>query len=301
MGKQRAVAIIGAGVSGLLTAIHIMRHSGAGGPRIYLIEQQSGFGAGRAYSTGNPSHRLNTRVGNMSAFADAPNHFLEWAARNAEFCTVDGQSFVSRKTYGDYLQFLLRHASTGADAAGRLYLVPDEAVGLERSASGFDLHLGVGKSLAVDAAVIATGNPPPHPPLIRNQAFFDTSRYVGDPWSSDWLTRLYGRETILLLGTGLTMIDVLLSLHDRRHQGAVYALSRRGLLPRTHKQSTTPGVMPPPLPPKLSEALRAVRHRVRAAAVHGVDWRDVMDALRPVTRPYWRASIGRRRSVSCAI
>lgn len=289
MGKQSAVAIVGAGFSGLLTAIHIMRQSADGGPRIYLIEKQSGFGAGKAYSTGNPSHRLNTRVGNMSAFPDAPHHFLEWAARNAEFCNVDGQSFVSRKTYGEYLQFLLRQASTGADAAGRLFLVPDEAVGIERFADGFKLHLGVGKTLAVDAAVIATGNPPPHPPPIRNQAFFDSGCYVGDPWSSDWLERLHRQESVLLLGTGLTMIDVLLSLHDHGHKGAIHALSRRGLLPRTHKESAMPGATPPPLPPKLSEALRAVRHRVRAAAAHGMDWRDVMDALRPVTRPYWQS------------
>src|SRR5262249_35826518 len=98
------------------------------------------------------------------------------------------------------------------------------------------------------------------------------------------------RDTVGLIGTGLTMVDVVLDLRSRGHQGAITALSRRGLMPVPHRnvEAYTPFV-PADCPPKrISELLAVVRREVRSAAERGIDWRSVIDALRTQIDTLWR-------------
>src|SRR5260370_38561788 len=74
------IAIIGGGVSGTLTAFHLVRQ---GTPaRVILIDQRPDFGLGLAYSTPSLRHLLNVPAGKTSALPDQPNHFLHWLRRN---------------------------------------------------------------------------------------------------------------------------------------------------------------------------------------------------------------------------
>lgn len=286
----KAVAVIGAGFSGLICAIHLLLKSSRGGPRIYLIERREAFGVGAAYSTDNPGHLLNTRAANMSVFADRPDHFLGWLQDRGQAFNGNGSSFVSRRIYRDYLQELLREIACSADAAGRLYLVPDEVVALKPAGTRYEVHLKVGKVLAVDAAIIATGNPPPHPPNVPEPAFFASSRYIDDPWHPSAFDAVEPADTIVILGTGLTMIDAVLSLRLRGHAGQVMALSRRGLLPRRHAAAAGPVAHDfSALPPRLSAALRIVRAAAKQARRAGGNWQDIIDGLRPHTAGYWQS------------
>ena len=286
----KAIAVIGAGFSGLICAIHLLLKSSRGGPRIYLIERREAFGTGAAYSTDNPGHLLNTRAANMSVFADRPDHFLGWLQDRAQTFDGNGSSFVSRRVYRDYLQNLLREIACSADAAGRLYLVPDEVVALKPAGTRYEVQLKVGKVLPVDAAIIATGNPPPHPPNIPAAAFFASPRYIDDPWQPSAFDAVEPKDTIVILGTGLTMIDAVLSLRLRGHEGQVMALSRRGLVPRRHAATTRPAERDfSALPPRLSVALRTIRAAVEDAKRTGGNWQDVIDGLRPHTAAYWQS------------
>ena len=289
-----SIAVIGAGFSGLMSAIHLLLRSGADGPRVYLIEQREAFGLGAAYATDSGRHVLNTRAGNMSVFLDRPDHFLEWLKIRLGAEAVTAASFITRRTYGEYLQSLMREAACGAHAAGRLYLVPDEAVGLQaRPGGGFALSLKVGKVLSVDAAVVATGNSPPHPPQIPDAAFFASRHYIDDPWAPGAFDAVKPDDTVITLGTGLTMVDVALLLKARGHTGSVIAISRRGQIPRSHiPQAGPPGITPPDLPPQLSLAVKAARRAIRAAERQGGAWQHVMDALRPVIGGYWQSLSG---------
>ena len=286
---QPSIAVIGAGFSGLMSAIHLLLKSGEGGPRIYLIEQSEAFGLGAAYATDSGRHVLNTRASSMSVFPDRPGHFMDWLNAQAEIDGVSGTSFITRRTYGEYLQSLLREAACGEHAAGRLYLVPDEAVSLERQNGGYAVSLKVGKVLSVDAVILATGNAPPHPPAIPEPSFFDSPRYIDDPWSRDAFAGIAPGDTVLMLGTGLTMVDVALLVKSHGHEGPLIALSRRGQVPRSHTDRPAgPPVAAPPLPPRLSQAVRMVRRLVRESERQGGSWQQVMDALRPLAGPYWQ-------------
>ena len=100
---------------------------------------------------------------------------------------------------------------------------------------------------------------------------------------------------MLLVGSGLTMLDVAMALRERGVRGGVYAISRRGVLPQPHRESTTP----PPhhdRPKTIDEwprtavgLLRAVRAEVNAAAAHKVDWREVITSLRADTPALWKS------------
>src|SRR3954447_703392 len=89
---------------------------------------------------------------------------------------------------------------------------------------------------------------------------------------------------VLIVGTGLSMVDLALGMHARGFAGPIIALSRRGLAPQSHAK---PGAAWPSnldiSADRLSlvRLLRQVRSDVRNAARQGVDWRAVIDGFRP--------------------
>lgn len=93
------VAVIGAGFSGLLTTLNLLRMSPD--VSVQLIERRGVFGLGPAYATGNPKHLLNVRLSNMSAFPDRPRHLADWMAEQPAWFARD--DFITRGDYGRYL------------------------------------------------------------------------------------------------------------------------------------------------------------------------------------------------------
>ncbi len=270
----KSVAIVGAGFSGSLLAINILRHAG---PQATLIERRPVFGRGTAYSAPHPSHLLNVRAGNMSALSDRPAHFAEW-------CTArglgDGGSFVQRQQYGEYLGELLEHSS--ARAGDRLKLVRDEAVSAMVSDDGVVVGLADGRSLSVDALVVAVGNLPPHAPPGLDPDALPGDIYAPDPWDPATVDGLTADDTVMLIGTGLTMVDVALSLDAAGFQGKIVALSRRGLLPRPHVPPGKSGDRNEKPTTVASALLAEIRDRA-----DGIGWRAAVDELRPFTQGLW--------------
>lgn len=277
MPQRSTVAVIGAGFSGVLTALRLLAMGD--GPVVRLIERRPRFAQGAAYATTSPDHLLNVRAGNMSAFAEQPDHFTGWL--RARGLPGEPHTFVTRKTYGDYLQDLLMQAIRGPGAKGRLVLEADEVVAAARDRGRWRLELGIGRSLAADAVVLALGNLPPHAPCPIG-ATRASGGYIADPWSWDMnLAPLEG--TALLLGTGLTMVDVALSLAASRPRLKMIAVSRRGLLPRRHAE-TPPGRGWESRPSgRVSQVLARLRGESRRE-----DWRATVDHVRPHVQAIWR-------------
>jgi uncharacterized NAD(P)/FAD-binding protein YdhS len=286
-GPGARVAVIGAGVSGVLTAIHLLWRCRPE-DKVYLVERNARLGPGVAYGTRHPRHLVNVRAENMSAFADEPDHFAKWLARlpDEERAAAGRKTlaglFVRREVYGRYVQELLSDAIVRQGGFQNLYIVTDGAVALRPGASGLSLETEGGRAYELDAAVLAVGNLPPADPELPG--------YVADPWAEGALDRVEPGRPVLLLGTGLTAVDVFLMLQDQGFEGPVVALSRRGLLPRAHAPASPwAGLRLEPEDRRSILALaRAVRREVARAREVGVDWRCVMDALRPQLRAVWR-------------
>jgi uncharacterized NAD(P)/FAD-binding protein YdhS len=273
------VAVIGAGFSGVLTALRLL--DAPDGPCVRLVERRAQFGQGAAYSTTSPQHLLNVRAANMSAFPEAPSHFVDWLAGRGEMGS--SQTFVTRAVYGDYLQAMLRSAAETARAAGRLMLEADEVTALHRKAGRWRLELAMGRGFDADAVVLALGNLPPHAPGPFDAAARRSPAWVGDPWALD---PAEAPETgcAVLLGTGLTMVDVALALSQARPGLKLLALSRRGLLPRRHLGA---GPAPQPMDAPAGSVVEVMR-TLRAAGRRAEDWRAVMDGVRPHVQAVWR-------------
>ncbi|MFY9289723.1 MAG: FAD/NAD(P)-binding protein [Methylorubrum rhodinum] len=279
------VAVIGAGFSGTMAALQLLSTLPPERP-VLLCERAGTFGRGLAYGTGNPAHLLNLRAANMSAFPDRPGHFEDWLGRlgpeEAEgIRATSAGTFAARFLYGRYLTELLSQAVTGS-AAGRLRLLPDAVTDLEPRGDRFRLHTEGGQSHAVAGAVLAMGN------LAAAPA---RSRHSLDPWDTEHFGRLHPHAPVLILGTGLTMLDAVASLRAHGFEGAILALSRRGLLPNAHAPAApwpTPNLTPAEFA-SLPRLLARIRAEVARANAQSIGWHGAIDALRPLTDTIWRS------------
>lgn len=279
------VAVVGAGFSGTLLAINLLEQPDV---EVLLIERdRHRMGAGVAYSSTETSHLLNVRAGNMSAFADRPDHFCDWLAAHGLGCEA---AFVTRATYGRYLRETLRAAMERYGR--RLKLVDDEVLDIEERDGQVTLGLVNGGLIEADRAVLAIGNLPPHDPPAIVGAHLPAHRYIADPWAGDFTDGLAGDADVLVVGTGLTAVDVILRLAASGFAGPITALSRRGLRPHRHLDG-----LPRPKPvlakpaPDLSELVRWARDEARDR-----DWRLVVDSIRPITQMMWAAADADKRA-----
>jgi uncharacterized NAD(P)/FAD-binding protein YdhS len=283
------ITVIGAGFSGTLLTLHLLRHCPPT-TRLVLIERNSQFGRGLAYATGNASHILNVPAGRMSAFHDRPNDFLDWLTTQSEAevgTVVDAGTFAPRRQFGAYIRALLNDEikRSGRD---RLELVKGDVVGLEQTSQKLILTMDRNRTLQADLVVLAMGNFPPEPMPVANPAFYDTAFYRPDPWAADAFTELEPDAAVLLVGTGLTAVDAVISLLDQNHTGPIYAISRRGLLPRRHAGVPRPAPEHEPYPTAVNELTRFLRNETARAASQGSGWQPVIDELRPFMVDVWQ-------------
>lgn len=288
------VIIIGGGASGTLTALQLLRRASV--PlRIGLLDKEAAFARGVAYSTRELCHLLNVPAGRMSAFPDKPEHFLTWVQEGASEATAS--DFIPRLKYGDYLEELLAQAQQQALPGVSLERMNVEAlkVSAQGSEAGYRVEGTQGRTMHARAVVLALGNLPPAPLAIPDGGLFASPHYAPSPWAPAALENIAPEDALLLVGTGLTAIDVALSLLQRGHRGQVHALSRHGLLPRAHESKASSLFARLALPKSTEQSLdirsllHAVRQAMREADSGGRSWRDVMDGLRPRTLPLWQA------------
>ena len=258
------VAIVGAGLSGSLLAALLA----ARGRDCVLIERSGVFGLGLAYSTTNDSHRLNVRSGRMSAMAEDPAHFVRWLEATGHW-DADPNAFAPRRVYGLYVQDLLSQA--GRDGPGRIERITGEV----STITDDGVRLADGRTVTADQIVLATGNPAP-------QNAGAGAGVIPDAWAPGALDRIGPTDDVVILGSGLTMIDVVLELEDRGWTGRATAISRRGLLPRAHDATQAHPTARPPIDAPLSRRIKAFR-----AHTSQIGWGVAMDELRSINADLW--------------
>lgn len=282
---ENAVAIVGAGFSGTMTALHLLSKTNSA--PILLFEKGESFGRGAAYATEEPAHLLNVRAANMSAYPDRPGHFVDWLESNAAAeagLAVERTpfgTFVSRSLYGSYVSELLGDQVRSGEAALRLTLVPDEVVQLVRDGERYRLICAGGLEYRVAAVVLAAGN------LFPSTT--SGGRQIANPWINPFADELTDGSPVVVVGSGLTMVDVTLQIRHSGFAGPVIAISRRGLLSQPHGATTA---WSSPFGPDERSSLGQLLHRLRqdlaAAEARGISWQSVLDSLRPVTSALWQ-------------
>lgn len=287
------VVIVGAGFSGTLVAAHLLGGDARRPLRVVMVNKSGRLARGVAYGTRSSRHVLNVPAGRMSAFAADEDDFLRFARQRDP--AVSGGTFVPRQLYGQYLEHVLLSAQSRGPRGTVLEHVADEVIDVlaDDAGSRARVVLAEGPPIPTDAVVLALGNYLPSNPSLGDAAIFRSPAYVRDPWAPGALDGIAADAPLFLLGTGLTMVDVALELQSRGHTAPMMAVSRRGLLPQPHRPAGAPpsyAHLPPDLVacgPRAVEYVRAVRRHVRHVSAAGVDWRDVVASLRPVTPRLW--------------
>ncbi len=293
----RTIAIVGAGFSGTVVAINLLQQPSATPVRVLLLDRETA-GRGVAYADREFPYLLNVPAGRMSADAGDPLEFLKFARTRVPDATA--QDFLPRSLYGEYLESRLQAAERSAAQGVWLERITGTACALQcrNTAQRYCIQLTDGRSLGADDLVLALGNPPSAAlPGTEDQLGWS---YIADPWSAP--VRFQSGERVLVVGTGLTMADVVIAGHSTAPHGVhVYAISRHGLVPPSQ---TALGHEPPQIEiRRLLEAasfstralFRAVRELADELVNRGGDWREVINSIRNVAPQLWQRMPARER------
>lgn len=263
------VVIVGGGFSGAMLAARLAES----GIASTIIDRTGDFGLGVAYSTPFDGHLLNVRANRMTAVEGRPDDFVQWLAANHPD-RADPESFAPRRLYGLYVQDRLKAVDVAHP--GLIERVTGEVAAVEDAA----VRLADGCLIAGDAVVLATGNPAP-----KTAADEAGSRVISDGWAPGSLDRIGETDDVIVVGTGLTMVDMVLWLEARGWRGKAKTLSRRGLTPRGHE--ARPDTPVPPTDALLHATPSNRLHEARRLSKQA-SWRGVMEGLRPITAEVWR-------------
>jgi uncharacterized NAD(P)/FAD-binding protein YdhS len=308
-GGKTTVVVVGGGCSGTLVTTQLLSQHPSRRLQVVVVEPGV-VGRGVAYGTTSVSHLLNSPAGTMSAHCERPEHFVDWARER--WADARTSSFLPRQVYGEYLRSVLTEAMATAPRSSSLSRHKGEVVAVNFRPGSRRALVGLadGGHIEADKVILALGNlPPAHPRGAL--AILRDPRYVSDPWARGALTNVSG--AVLLIGTGLTAIDVALALDDQGRSGPVYAVSRHGLLPRAHlerpegahgyvREHDAPVGLRAPMEPtdlqspvgspdEAPDALtaREVLSWLRTKAQQTGDWRAAVDGIRLYTAGIWSA------------
>ncbi len=282
------IAIIGAGFTGVALAAVLHRY--ARQPlEISLYEKTGQFGAGDAYRTPYSWHLLNARACDMSAFEDDHDHFMHWvevhAAAYFEKGVPHGRQFLPRVLYHQYICSLMARIFQDESGLVKLFLVPDEVVNLEQMDGQVKLTMQDATSECYDQVVLAHGN---NPPARLPCTLSAKMNYISNPWDYTALKNIPADDSILIVGTGLSMVDAVMTLNHQHHHGKIYALSRRGLLPLPHSEMSQACAFDAlELPNKLLPMMRTIRAEAEKLSQQGGDWRAIICQLRHHLPSLW--------------
>lgn len=295
-GELPTVLIVGGGYSGAVLAWHL-HHAAPHRHNIIIVEPRSEIGRGLAYDSRDPAHRINVPALKMNLDFDDEGHFEQWLiaseypARDPA-AIVPGALFPTRAAFGDYVSAHVKqlgravtHIKTKAST-----ILPEQ--------TGYRVVCENGDSIYADVAVLAVCHTPPQVPasLTPHQ---NRSRFIANPWQADALRDIAPEDRVLIVGTGLTMADIVASLDRRGHRGDITAVSRRGL--RSQPHATTSQMEPfgdfLQTPEHTTLALlRRARRAIVEASKEGLTWHPVLDQLRLQGTGIWRALSLRQRA-----
>lgn len=272
----RTIVIVGAGFSGTATAVQLLRRASTRPLRVVLIERGPEHGRGAAYARSDYPVLLNVPASRMSATMSDPDEFLRYLRRRDQ--QASGDAFVPRALYGDYLQELLDSAAARAAPGVRLERVRDEVVDIESGDIESEFRPAValesGGRIVADAVVLASGAP-------------HAQARAADP-------AMAGRRSVLVVGTGLTMVDVAWTSAHLDPDTTIHALSRHGLLPlpqsafRPDALHDDAGLLAMSAG-STARLVKAARRLAEECQLRGGDWREVITLIRRQAPALWRS------------
>ena len=295
MSQNADILIIGGGLSGTMLAVQLLRLPGQ--RRILIIEPRAELGRGEAYSAVELGHTLNGNAARMSVDPDNPDDLTQWLTahiaaggwpESAEQNVPISELFPPRGLFGVYVQQRLAEARVvGAQHGSTVEHICAEVVDLQTDADSVQLSLSNGQTLRGAHAVLATGMFPAARTPQKESSGLNAAAL--DPWDVAAMRQLDPHSTVLIIGSGLTMVDAVVSLEQAGHRGPIEVFSRHGLLPHVRRQppvwvdflAENHGIRSP------RQLLRELRRHCRDAIAQGIDWQAPLDTVRAHIGRLW--------------
>ncbi|WP_460095171.1 FAD/NAD(P)-binding protein [Pseudomonas sp. S2_B03] len=295
MEQPAETLIIGGGLSGTMLAVQLLRLPGQ--RKILIIEPRAELGRGEAYSAVELGHTLNGNAARMSVDPDNPDDLTQWLTahiagggwpESAEQDVPVSELFPPRGLFGVYVQQRLAEArAVGALQGSTVEHICAEAVDLQSDSGSMQLTLSDGRILRGSQAVLATGMfPAARTPQTQSSGL---NAAALDPWDVAAMRELDPQSTVVIIGSGLTMVDAVVSLEQAGHRGPIEVFSRHGLLPHVRRQ-------PPAWVDFLAadhsirtprQLVRELRRHCRDAIAQGIDWQAPLDTVRAHIARLW--------------
>jgi len=290
--KKPTITIIGGGFCGTTTLIQLLKQTDI--PlNILFINKENPVAKGIAFSSYNKNHVLNVPVAKMSALPDDPDNFINWIKAKPEYKDfVDDElpdAYLPRVIYGNYLAELFNETLHNLPAFVNVEQINDEAFDIKPLSIGAEIIFRKSSPVIADKIVIALGNFNPGNPNIKNESFYNSKNYFQNPWSIEAVTGLKENEDVLIIGTGLTMVDNVLSLLENNFRGKIFAVSTNGYFPLFHKKrSPYTEILKELHPPyDISKLYNIFRKHIKYVLSNGITGEAVVDAVRPKTQEIW--------------
>jgi uncharacterized NAD(P)/FAD-binding protein YdhS len=280
------IVIVGGGLSSRLLIIQLLEAARDQPFKLTVIEKESPERLGDAFCTDKEYHLLNVPVSKLSAFPERPCDLLEWLT--VQGYGYGGNSFIPRNVYKRYIVAAVDREVRLNGRNVQLCFLQGEVCDIDRE--NRTVMLSCSTQIEADKVILALGNFPPAAPTSGTCDYENCPGYYKSAWQNHLFSGLGPAEPVLIIGTGLTMVDVVLMLQERRHTGHILALSHHGFVPVVHKQT---GIYPPffheleDLATAI-EVFRVIKAHICKARQSGIDWRAVIDSLRPFTHEIWR-------------
>jgi uncharacterized NAD(P)/FAD-binding protein YdhS len=290
MTNTKTIAIVGGGASGTAAAIYFLQQFKSA-TRIVLIEKnKETLYRGAAYSSKLEYEPLNVPAGKMSLFNNQPDDFYNWILKNK---TTEGEitrdSFVSRRWFGDYTEETLKKAVAGKQEGVTFEVLNAYVTDMHKNSdAGYTLDLDSEEKLHADVVILATGNEAPADVISAEAKETLGTFYIANPWQPEVLAAVGADDEVLIVGTGLTMIDYVVSLKKRNHRGKITAVSLNGLLPKQHKPTAAYAITRKVADENIHRVFEKLKAEFAEAAAGNTGWRSVLDALRTDTTALWK-------------
>ncbi len=298
--RNADVLIIGGGLSGTMLAVQLLRQPGK--RQILVIEPRKELGRGEAYSAVELGHTLNGNAARMSVDPDNADDLTDWLT---DYIGAGGwpesdqqpvpisELFPPRGIFGVYAQQRLAEAK--ALSTSTVEHIRAEVIDLQVDGAATLLTLDNGQQLRGAHAVLATGMfPAARTPQTESSGL---NAAAVDPWDVKAMCQIDPQATVLIIGSGLTMVDAVVSLEQAGHRGSIEIFSRHGLLPHVRRQ-------PPSWVDFLAEdhrlrsprqLLREVRRQCQLAVEQGIDWQAPLDTVRAHIGRLWSQASEREK------
>ena len=231
--SQISIGVIGGGASAtsfLRSLLMGLKRRSLPHLNITIYENKDKFGSGFPYEKDFSCLRLNRTEEAMSVCNKDKKHFSNWVKeKQKHYPCLKEDKFISRNIFGRYLRETFWQTICELEELGvTVNTYHARVIDVSKKNEGYIIKTNDGHQSFFDFTLLCTGAIRPDDPY----GLSNDSHYIQCPYPAAVnLSSIPKTNSVAILGTSLTAIDMAISLKYKGHKGPVFMISRTGQLP----------------------------------------------------------------------